>query len=299
MKKIISFVLAALLLVSAVPTALATNDYSQGTQVTYDATADNDGDGQPDNAEAYTVTVPAKLAPGGSGTVTLEGAWAVDRYVTVTASKEIDMVNSINPADKKTLAVTFDSIGKRGSNTEAIKVTEQISVADIENALFGTWSGLIEYNVGIETRIVDLAGTTWKMNSVVNTSTVIVEEGDITTQPIADVSVNGETLEHIDFHNFTRIFGIALKYYFTEDINLYAPVCLSGENANMLGLVEGWYIYSCDTYYDYERGYASIEDVVLTAQKCDAPIIMYYDIEEEYLRNLDVIDWLYDNAAMQ
>ena len=61
MKKAISFVLAALMLVSAVPTALATNDYTQGTQVVYTATG----------SESYTITVPAQLAPGGNGTVTL------------------------------------------------------------------------------------------------------------------------------------------------------------------------------------------------------------------------------------
>ena len=72
-----------------------------------------------------------------SGEVTLSGTWAVDRYITVTADKEIDMVNSINSNDKKVLAVTFDGIGKRGSNTEAQTVTKSISVENIKFSYTG------------------------------------------------------------------------------------------------------------------------------------------------------------------
>lgn len=139
MKKIISFVLAAVLLVSAVPTALATNDYSQGTQVVYEATGN----------ESYTITVPAKLAPGGSGTVTLSGTWADNRIVTVTADPTVTLTNSIKAEDQKVLNVHFDGISEAGSNIGSQTFTESVSVDDITNALFGTWSGKFNYNVEV------------------------------------------------------------------------------------------------------------------------------------------------------
>ncbi len=118
---------------------------SNGTQVEYNAD-DRDGDGQLDNL-AYTITVPALLAPGGSGTVTLQGMWPSNATVKVTADPSVEMVNSINSADKKTLAVTFTAIELAGNNTAAVSDDETVSVADISNALFGTWSGKFNYNV--------------------------------------------------------------------------------------------------------------------------------------------------------
>lgn len=149
MKRIFSFLLAALLLVSAVPIAQATTTANQGTQVEYIGTA----------SEAYTITVPALLAPGGSGTVTLEGTWASDKTVKVTADTEVVLTNSINAADQKTLAVTFAGIEKAGSNTESQTFTEAVTVADIQDALFGTWSGKFNYNVEIADAPIPVVGS--------------------------------------------------------------------------------------------------------------------------------------------
>ena len=137
MKKFVSFLLAAVLLVSAIPTALATNDYTQGTQVVYTATG----------SEAYTITVPALLAPGSSGTVTLSGTWADNRIITVTADQTVTLKNSIKETDTKTLNVNFNGIREAGSNTGSQNFTESVSVAGIDNALFGTWSGTFYYDV--------------------------------------------------------------------------------------------------------------------------------------------------------
>lgn len=301
MKRIFSFLLAALLLVSAVPMAQATNDYTAGTQVTYDATADNDGDGQPDNTEAYTVTVPAKLAPGGSGTVTLQGTWAADRYITVTSSQEIEMVNDINSADKKTLAITFDGIGKRGSNTTAQTVTEQISVADFDSKpLFGEWSGLIEYNVDIETRIVDLAGTTWQMNNHVSDDDNILGGGSQNggTQT-ATVSVDGQVL-NVRFENFEKNeLGVAYHYWFNKGQGTMFTAYVPNTVAQNFGKNGGWFLISCDVNKAFSDGEASLIDVANTAQECSAPLISFLEIENDYLHRLDIIDWLYDNAVMQ
>lgn len=139
MKKFISFLLAALMLVSAVPTTFATNDYTAGTKVEYTATG----------SESYTITVPAQLAPGGSGTVTLSGTWADNRIVTVTADPTVTLTNSIKAEDQKVLNVTFAGISEAGSNTGSQTFTEDVAVANIENALFGTWSGKFNYNVEV------------------------------------------------------------------------------------------------------------------------------------------------------
>lgn len=147
MKKILSLLLVGIMVVSMIPTAFATTNYTNGTQVSFNAEADNDGDGQPDSVESYTVTVPAKLAPAGSGDVVAQGTWASNRKLVVTADKDVILTNSINAADEKVLTVTFPGIELPGSNTAAVSDTKVVSVADIEAALFGTWEGVFEYNV--------------------------------------------------------------------------------------------------------------------------------------------------------
>lgn len=148
MKKILSLLLVGVMIVSVVPTVFATTDYSNGTQVSYNAEADNDGDGQPDHTEAYTITVPALLTPGSSGNVVVSGSWASDRVLSVTADTTVKLINSINSADAKTLNVTFEGITRAGSNTSSISETKQVSVAAMPaDALFGVWSGAFNYNV--------------------------------------------------------------------------------------------------------------------------------------------------------
>ena len=139
MRKIISLALSACMLLSIIPIASATRDYTQGTQVVYTSSG----------TESYTITVPALLAPGGDGTVTLSGTWAENRVVTVTAEPTVTLKNSIKETDTKTLNVNFDGISESGSNTGSQTFTGSVSVDDITNALFGTWSGKFNYNVDI------------------------------------------------------------------------------------------------------------------------------------------------------
>lgn len=157
MKKVLSLTLAALMLVSMIPTAMAADvDYTAGTAVEY--TADSDAN------RAYTITVPAELQPGQSGTVTLKGKWASNETVKVTADANVVLTNSINAADTKTLDIGFAGIEKAGDNTEEKTYTEAVSVAAMPaDALFGTWSGKFNYNVEfndglVEARIAYLPG---------------------------------------------------------------------------------------------------------------------------------------------
>ena len=134
MKKMMSLVLALVMVCSLCVTAFAADT----TTVTYVGTG----------TEKYTVTVPASLAPGGSGDVSVSGTWASNRKLTVTAPSSVTLTNSID-SGTKTLAVTFAGIAKTGDNTVAVSDTKTISVADISNALFGTWSGNINYTVSM------------------------------------------------------------------------------------------------------------------------------------------------------
>ena len=146
MKKILSITLAAVMLLSIIPTAFAAeNNWQGGTKVEYTATAN----------EQYTVTVPATLAPGGSGDVVASGTWGSNRKLTVTADDDVTLTNSINAADQKVLDVTFAGIELTGSNTESVSDTKQVAVANITDAIFGTWSGTFNYNVAMS----DVAGT--------------------------------------------------------------------------------------------------------------------------------------------
>ena len=138
MRKAIPILLSASMLLSLVPTAIAVNqDYTAGTRVEYV------GEG----SESYTITVPALLAPGGSGNVTLSGTWAENRQVTVTADENVVLKNSIRETDTKTLRVSFAGISEKGNNSEAQTFTQPVSVEGITNAIFGTWSGKFNYNV--------------------------------------------------------------------------------------------------------------------------------------------------------
>ena len=148
MKKVVSLLLVLVMICSLGAVSIfATTDYTNGTAVVYDATADNDGDGNPDATEAWTVTVPATMAPGETAEVHAEGTWASNRKLTVTADAAVTLTNSINANDTKVLDVTFAGIELAGSNTEAVEATEELSIEDIADALFGTWTGHIDYEV--------------------------------------------------------------------------------------------------------------------------------------------------------
>lgn len=163
MKKLLSLGLVAAMAVSAMPMAYATNVYENpnadtemGTQVDYLGSKTTlDDDGNEVYAEAYTVTVPAKMAPGGSSFVKAEGTWNSARKLVVTADKEVVLENNINANDKKTLGITFNDINLVGNNNVAVanygegNEGEPIAVANIENALFGTWEGVFEYQAEI------------------------------------------------------------------------------------------------------------------------------------------------------
>ena len=142
MKKILSLGLAVTMAMAALPVAYAAEaggNWGTGTEVTYTNAAAK---------EEYTVTVPASLTPGGAaGEVIAQGTMASNRKLVVTAPETVTLKNSINAENTKTLNVNFDDITMLGDNTKAVSAKANISVSEITDALFGTWSGIIVYTV--------------------------------------------------------------------------------------------------------------------------------------------------------
>lgn len=216
MKKILSLLLVGVMVFSMIPAAYATTDYTNGTQVSFNAEADNDGDGQPDSVEAYTVTVPAKLAPAGSGDVVAQGTWSSARKLVVTADPDVTLTNSISGADEKVLTVTFPGISLVGSNTAAVTDTKVVSVADIEAALFGTWEGVFEYNV-------EMVDNVQLITFTINGTSYQAEEG-MTWEQWVDSSYNDGTVSKtaVGVH-------LGLKQVkYSEKIVLLSDVIVSG-----------------------------------------------------------------------
>ena len=137
--KFVSLLLAMVMAASlAVPAFAETHS----TAVTYTGTG----------VESYTVTVPATLAPGESGDVSVSDTWASNRKLTVTVPNSVTLTNSINPKDTKTLNIDFNSIGKAGDNCLEILTEGTIQVENISNALFGTWTGTITNRFSVKTK---------------------------------------------------------------------------------------------------------------------------------------------------
>jgi len=144
MKKILSLTLAALMVVSALPVA-----YAAEGENTYD----NNYEGQMGTAitlngsgtEEWTVTVPAKMVPGDTGTVKAEGTWAAHKHLAVLAPGTVTLTYGAQSMD---VAITGGSLSLLGSSTAEVSKEVEISVADAER-LFGTWTGVLTYNVAL------------------------------------------------------------------------------------------------------------------------------------------------------
>lgn len=201
MKKLLSLGLVAAMAVSAMPMAYATTDVSNGTEVEYIGSKTTiDGEGNEVYAEAYTVTVPAKMAPGGAAFVKAEGTWNSARKLVVTADKTVELENNINTSDKKTLDVTFNGINLVGNNNVAVAnygdgvEGEAIAVGNIENALFGTWSGVFEYQAEIvdNVELINFVVDTTNWAATERYATYQAEEGMTWEQWIkSDYNIDG------------------------------------------------------------------------------------------------------------
>lgn len=151
MKKILSLALAAAMMVSAIPVAYAAEnetDHSNGTEITYIGSQEVAAGGAGD---VWTVTVPAKMVPGDTGTVKAEGMWDADKYLQVTAPKTISLAYGAQSMD---VGITFGNafsaentgFALLGSSTSEVTTSHDLTVAEASR-LFGTWTGTLNYTV--------------------------------------------------------------------------------------------------------------------------------------------------------
>ena len=147
MKKSISLILILCYLFSAL-SVYAVNEESAFTQVTYNGMG----------TSYYELEVPAKMAPGDSGTVSLTGTWEASRVIKVSADSEVVMKNSTDD-EEIYLEIYFDGINAPGNNVNPISVSKSVDIDFMDHILFGTWNGVFnyyvdvadsEYNLGIE-----------------------------------------------------------------------------------------------------------------------------------------------------
>lgn len=137
MKRIISLLIIAAIILGTCPTAFATNDYTAGTRIEYVGA----------NVTSWVVTVPAKMTPGEESAVTAQGTWDSNSTLFVTADQEVVLTNNLNTNEQKVIDIMFEGLALNGSDVDSVSKTEPIRLSAITDALFGTWSGHFNYNV--------------------------------------------------------------------------------------------------------------------------------------------------------
>ena len=137
MKKWISKLLVAALILTQCTCISFAADWQSGTEVQYTA----------NTTEQYTITVPGILNPGATGEVIAEGSWKSTSTLHVSADDTVTITCDIDN-QTEVLDIFFDGIDAAGSNTDEMCIEEDISVQPF-TALFGTWSGRFNYNASL------------------------------------------------------------------------------------------------------------------------------------------------------
>lgn len=232
MKKILSFALAAVMAMSALPVAYAAegeHDYSNGTQITLVGTQETQG-------AQWTVTVPAKMQPGQTGTVKAEGTWAADKFINVHAPKTVTLTYGAQSMDVG-ISWANESCGfsKIGSNTDTVTHSVDVTVAEA-NRLFGEWSGTLEYTVALIE------------NGDVNRDGMITEDDEtrlkqhLLTDPEKHVDLSAEGQQYADINgdgNLTVLDVVALKLALDSKCSPNAVNAVQPVETVLLGDVNG------------------------------------------------------------
>ena len=120
-----------------------------GTEVEYVASSQSE----------YSITVPAKLTPktgqSVSGTVNLNGKWASNEMVKITADETVVLENSLNPLNTLELDITLTGMSYAGNDTSEGAYTGTVTIEPMSSdILFGTWTGKFNYNVELVDYVV-------------------------------------------------------------------------------------------------------------------------------------------------
>ena len=156
MKKVLCLILAMAMCLGVC--AQAANETSSSTQVEYIGSREPSGGGGGEGGdggdssetvgEYYEIIVPALMNPGDTDEVFVEGYWAANRKLTVTTDNKVTMTNS-KDGSTRDLTVTFDGISEIGSNTDENSASAEISVQDMNDVIFGSWTGTITYTIAV------------------------------------------------------------------------------------------------------------------------------------------------------
>lgn len=102
--------------------------------------------------EEYNLTVPAKMSPGSSGNVVLDGVLNSDYIINVMSDDSVILTNKRNSLDKRTLNVDFGGISEIGNDSSSQLFEKTISIEPMpSDVLFGTWTGVFNYYLEIAT----------------------------------------------------------------------------------------------------------------------------------------------------
>ena len=157
MKKVLCLILAMVMCIGIC--AQAANETSSSTQVEYIGSREPSGGGEGgeggeggDSSETvgeyYEIMVPALMNPGDTDEVFVEGFWAANRKLTVTADNKVTMTNA-KDGSTRDLAVTFDGISETGSNTSENSASAEVSVQNMNDVIFGSWTGTFTYTISV------------------------------------------------------------------------------------------------------------------------------------------------------
>lgn len=171
MKKLISIVIAALMIFSMSTTIFAagtpvettlttpisvtgtsgsggnaTNDFTDSTVSSKQNTTYVGSDGSD-----YTITVPASLTTGGTGNINISGVWPTGSKLTMTADTSVTLYDKDSQTYSEAIPVTINGVTANkieleGNSESAFDKTYSISVGSFAPVL-GNWSGTITYNV--------------------------------------------------------------------------------------------------------------------------------------------------------
>lgn len=156
MKKVLCLIMAMVMCLSVC--VQAANETSSSTQVEYIGSREPSGGGGGEGGEGgdssetvgeyYEITVPALMNPGDTDEVFVDGYWAANRKLTVTTDNKVTMTNA-KDGSTRDLTVTFDGISETGSNTSENSASAEISVQDMNDVIFGSWTGTITYSIAV------------------------------------------------------------------------------------------------------------------------------------------------------
>lgn len=207
MKKIVSSLLVATMALSSISTVFATTNYTNGTNVEYE---------NPYAQESYWVEVPSAMSPGDTATVYAGGEFGYDRQLWVESDASVILTNNINNSETKQLSITFDNLSVAGSNTSQVESQANIAIDDIENALFGTWSGIFYYDVEIVDYDYKVAHAAMEIEGLENAIIVKNEDNRVTVRVSPKIleieSVTYEYLENLLNNGLIKIIYDDDKY---------------------------------------------------------------------------------------